>query len=82
MLCADDPSKFDEVLRRSLVVAESFDLRHLHPGVLVNLYISAAQGYIGQKNHDMALEMLQKYTEIVTSDIYPLCLHGDAFLTI
>ena len=79
MLCADVPSKFDEVLRRSLVVAETFDMRRLHPGVLVGLYISAAQGYITQKNHDKALEMLQKYTEIVTSDIYPLRLHGDAF---
>lgn len=79
MLCADDPSKFEEVLRRSLVIAETFDVRHLHPSVLVGLYISAAQGYIVQKNHDKALEMLQKYTEIVTSDIYPLCLHGDAF---
>lgn len=78
-LCADVPSKFDEILRRSLVVAETFDMRHLHPGVLVGLYISAAQGYIAQKNHDKALEMLQKYTEIVTSDIYPLHLHGDAF---
>lgn len=79
MLCADVPSKFDEVLRRSLVVAETFDMRHLHPGVLVGLYISAAQGYIVQKNYDKALEMLQKYTEIVTSDIYLLRLHGDAY---
>ncbi|MGE5678624.1 MAG: helix-turn-helix domain-containing protein [Pseudomonadota bacterium] len=79
MLCADDPTKFDEVLRRSLVVAETFDMRHLHPGVLVGLYISAAQGYIVQKNHNKALEMLQKYTEMVTSDIYPLRLHGDTF---
>lgn len=79
MLCADVPSKFDEVLRRSLAVAESFDMRHLHPGVLVNLYLSAAQGYIAQKNQDKAIEMLQKYTEIVTSDIYPLHLHGDDF---
>ena len=78
-LCADVPSKFNEVLRRSLAVAEAFDMRHLHPGVLVGLYVIAAQGFIAQKNHDKALEMLQKYTEIVTSDIYPLCLHGDAF---
>jgi len=78
-LCADVPSKFDEILRRSLVVAETFDMRHLHPGVLVGLYISAAQGFIAQKNYDKALEMLQKYTEIVISDIYPLRLHGDAF---
>ncbi len=54
-------------------------MRHLHPGVLVRLYISAAQGFVAQKNYDKALEMLQKYTEIVISDIYPLRLHGDAF---
>jgi len=79
MLCTDHPSKFDEVLRRALSVAEVFDMRHLHPGVLVGIYISAAQGYISQKNNDKALEMLQKYTEIVTSNIYPLSLHGDEF---
>jgi transcriptional regulator with XRE-family HTH domain len=79
MLCTDDPSKFDEVLRHALDVAEVFDLRHLHPAVLVGLYICAAQGYIVQNNHDKALDMLQLYTEIVTSDIYPLSLHGDNF---
>ena len=76
---ADVPAKFGEVLRRSLIVAETFDMRNLHPSVLVGLYISAAQGYVAQKNHDKALEMLQKYTEIVISDIYPLRLHGDAY---
>jgi transcriptional regulator with XRE-family HTH domain len=79
MLCTDDPSKFDEVLRRALDIAEVFDMKHLHPGILVNLYICAAQGYIVQNNQDKALDMLQQYTEIVTSDIYPLSLHGDDF---
>ncbi|MPM60549.1 hypothetical protein SDC9_107400 [bioreactor metagenome] len=78
-LCADAPSKFDEVLRRSLAVADAFDMRHLHPGVLIGLYICAAQGYAAQNNPERALDMLQTYTEIVTSDIYPLYLHGDAF---
>ncbi len=54
-------------------------MRHLHPGVLVGLFISAAQGYIAQKNNGKALDMLQQYAQIVTSDIYPLTLHGDAF---
>lgn len=78
-LCADDVSKFEEVLRRALDIAHIFDMRHLHPGVLVSLYICAAQGYIVQNNHEKALDMLQQYTEIVTSDIYPLNLHGDQF---
>ncbi len=79
MLCADIPEKFDEVLLRALTMAEAFDMSHLHPGVLVGIYISAAQGYITQGNHDRALEMLQQYTELVTSDIYPLHLQGDDF---
>lgn len=79
MLCADAPSKFEEMLRRALVIAEAFDMRHLHPAVTVGLYISAAQGHIIQGNHDKALEMLKKYTELVTSDIYPLRLQGDDF---
>ncbi len=79
ILCANEPAKFAEVLRRALGVAQTFDLRHLHPGVLIGLYIAAAQGYIMQGNRDKALDMLQQYTEIIISDIYPLSLHGDDF---
>ena len=82
MLCTNDPGKFDEVLRRAFNTAEVFDMRHLHPGVLINLYICAAQGYIAQNNQDKALDMLQQYTEIVTSDIYPMSLHGDDFFNL
>lgn len=79
MLCTEDPIKFDQVLGRALDVAEAFDMKHLHPGVLVGLYICAAQGYMAQNNHGRALDMLQQYMEIATSDIYPLSLHGDDF---
>lgn len=79
MMCVDEPSKFEEVLKRALHVADMFDMRHLHPGVLVGLYICAAQGYSMQGNHVKALDLLQQYTEIVTSDIYPLSLHGDSY---
>jgi transcriptional regulator with XRE-family HTH domain len=79
ILCTDAPERYEEVLRRAFTVAEAFDLKHLHPAVLIGLYISAAQGYIAQGNMDKALDMLQKYTQIVTGDIYPLSLHGDEF---
>ena len=49
------------------------------PAVMIGLYISAAQGYITQGDHEKALGMLQQYTELVTSDIYPMRLQGDAF---
>jgi len=79
MLCTDNSSRFDEVLRRAFDVAEAFDLKHLHPAVLVSLYLCAAQGYIAKNNQDKAIDMLEQYTNIVTSDIYPLSLHGDDF---
>lgn len=78
-LCADDPAKFDEMLRRALAVAEAFDMKRLHPGVIVGLYLTAAQGYMTQGKHDQTLEMLQQYTDLVTGNIYPLRLQGDAF---
>ncbi|SMC40745.1 helix-turn-helix domain-containing protein [Papillibacter cinnamivorans] len=79
MLSTDDAPRFEETLHRACIVAEAFDMKHLHPGVLVGLYLGAAQGYLAQSNRDRALDMLQKYTEIVTSDIYPLKLHGDDY---
>lgn len=78
MMCTDEPLIFEEVLKRALHVAETFDMKHLHPGVLVGLYICAAQGYIMQGNRIKALDILQQYTEIVTSS-HPLSLHGDSF---
>ena len=79
MLCADSPEKFDEVLQRAITVADTFDMKRLHPGVLVALYLAAAQGYVIQGAKEKALEMLQQYTDIVTGEIYPLRLHGDSY---
>lgn len=78
-LCTADTAKFEEVLRRALSMADLFDMRHLHPGVLIGTYVVGAQGYLAQDNHDRALDMLQQYTDIVTDAIYPLKLHGDEF---
>lgn len=79
MLCADDPLKFDEALKRAFQVAEAFDMKSLHPGVLVSLYIAAAQAYLAQHNQEKTLDMLEQYTEIVTGNIYPLKLRGDSY---
>ena len=81
-LCTDTPERYEEVLRRALTVAEAFNFERLHPAVLIGLYICAAQGYSIQGTTDKALDMLQKYTDIVTGDIYPLLLHGDNFFNL
>ena len=75
----DDPARFDEALRRALAVSEAFDMKRLHPGVLVGLHLTAASGYAQQGRGDQAVEMLRRYADIVTGDIYPLRLKGDGF---
>ena len=75
----DDPARFDEALRRALAVSEAFDMKRLHPGVLVGLHLTAASGYAAQGRNDLAVEILRRYTDIVTGDIYPLKLKGDGF---
>ncbi len=79
MLCTDTPERFDEALNRVLMVAQTFDMAQLHPILLVQLYLCAAQGYLQQGRQNEALDMLERYTNLATGSIYPLKLHGDGF---
>ncbi|KAA8996235.1 helix-turn-helix domain-containing protein [Paenibacillus spiritus] len=79
MLCADAPDRYDETLRRALAVGEAFDLGRLHPAVYMGIYLAAAQGYVLQNRTGEAVAMLRDYADLVTSDIYPMRLHGDEF---
>lgn len=79
MLNADDNNKIEEILYRSLAVAEIYDLDRLHPNTMAQIYLSAAQIYSLQKNSEKALDMIGKYTKICTTDFFPFLLHGDSF---
>ncbi len=78
----ENPSKFDETLRRALAVAEAFDMKKLHPGVFASFLLVAAQGFIATKRPEKALEFLELYTETVTGNIYPIKLHGDSYFNL
>ena len=82
MLYMNDPEHYEEGLRRISAIAEAFDIKRLHPAILTNIYLSAAQGYTAQGMKDKALDMLQQYAGLVTSNIYPLRLHGDDFFNL
>lgn len=82
MLCENEPERFEEVLLRALTLAEAFDLKQLHPVILINLYLAAAHGYIMQGNKGKTLDMLQHYAQIAAGNVYPLKLHGDAFFNL
>ena len=79
MLCTDNPEQYDKTLKLASDIAETFDLKKLHPSLLIKLYIVAAQGYAMLGNAERALEILEKYTELVTGNIYPLKLKGDEY---
>lgn len=81
-LCTDAPEQFEETYRRALAVAETFDLKNLHPTMLMKFHIIAAQGYTMLENTNRALEILEEYVDFVTGDIYPLMLKGDAYFNL
>lgn len=82
MLCADNPEQFEEIYKRALAIAEAFDLKNLHPSLLMKFYIFAAQGYTMRGATNKALQILEEYTKLVTGDIYPLHLKGDDFFNL
>lgn len=82
MLCTDEPAQFEETYRRALAVTEAFDLKNLHPSMLMKLYILAAQGYTALGNRNRALEVLEDYVKLVTGDLYPLRLKGDDYFSL
>jgi hypothetical protein len=72
MYCGDDIAKLEEIYRMAIAAADTFRIREIHPHGLIGLYLSVAQGFITNGHTDKALDSLQKYVELVTSDIYPL----------
>lgn len=81
-LCTCETEQFEETYRRALAVIETFELKYLHPALLVKFYIISAQGYTMAGNTEKALEILEKYAELVTGDIYPLKIKGDDYFNL
>lgn len=79
LLCTDNPEHFDKTLKCANDIAEAFNLDKLHPSLLMKLYIVAAQGCIMLGSTEKAMEILEEYADLVTGDIYPLQLKGDAY---
>ena len=78
-LCLERKEVFEETARKSYAIIEAFDLEKLHPGIILPLYFTLAQGYMKLGNPEKALELLERYTQLATSNIYPLSLHGDEY---
>lgn len=78
-LCLDNEKAFEETIRKALTVSDAFNLDRLHPGIMLSLYFTIAKGYMKLGNSEKALEILERYTELATSNIFPLKFHGDEY---
>lgn len=81
-LCLDDPEQFAEACLRFEQISNTFQMKNLHPGILLGIYITIAQGWVALGDSEQALYVLEQYTDLAASDIYPLRLHGDRFFTL
>ena len=61
-----------DVYKRQII--EAFNLTKLHPGIILPLYFTIAQGYMKLGNSEKALELLERYTQLATSNIYQMCI--------
>lgn len=79
MVCSHEPEKCDEILRRALLIEDAFNIKKLLPGVTMELYLIAAYIYVNNGNIEKSINMLNKFTELITNDIYKMTPHGDNF---
>ena len=79
MLNTDDYNKYDQIMTRVLGLIELFDVERLHPVILFGIYLTGAQGYAMLEDDERALDLLQRYVDLATADIYPIVFSGDQF---
>lgn len=81
-LCINDIFVFEETAGRMEAVIEAFSVKKLHPAILSSLYLSTAQGFCLQGNVDKAMDNLEYYTELASSDFSQFRLHGDDYFNL
>ena len=81
-LCIDVTEQFEETCRRAQAIIEAFDLKNLHPAMVVKFYIISAQGYTMAGNTKKALGILENYAELVMGGISPFKIKGDDYFNL
>ena len=75
-----DYAKFHAIMGRTLGLIELFNIKTLHPAILLNIYLAGSQGYLMLGDREKALDILEEYVELATADLFPLELRGDEIL--
>jgi len=78
-ICTDNEEHFDEICKRTLATIKIWNADKLVPVVVIPMYLSAAVGYLAFGSKNKALDMLEAYTELATSGIFPISYKRDDF---
>ena len=78
-MVVEEPEKFNETRSKAYALIEAFSLDTLHPAIVFPLYLALAQCYIKLDDQENAIEVLEKYTHLAVSKIYPIQFHGDSY---
>ncbi|MCE5344186.1 MAG: helix-turn-helix domain-containing protein [Eubacteriales bacterium] len=76
-LCAEDKPRAAEIIRRTLIVCDAFQLEALHSNTMAQFYLAAAYADCRQGLVEDALAMLGRYTALCRR--FSFTLHGDAY---
>lgn len=79
LLCSDKMDKAEEILNRTLSIAEIFNMEKLDTNKIVLLYATAAKVYCENGDYEKAVDMLDKYVDVCMKEFFPYKLHGDSF---
>ena len=71
----------EQMIRRSLEVAELFHVEALHFNTMFQLYLAIAEFYVRCAMEEKALEILERYVSCCVRLKFPIMLHGDDYFT-
>ena len=75
-----DDERFDEIVKRTLSLVETFNIDELHQP-FIGYYVAIAQGFLEKQNTEMALDMLERFAKLVTNGKSNLP-QGDSFFNL
>lgn len=81
-LCTDNAAVFKEAETRTRMICNAFQLETLHPGILMNVCLAIARGYMALDDKEQALGLLEKYTDLAVCQHASLLLHGDSYFSL
>ena len=78
-LYKNNRDRFEEILRRSLVMVDAFHLKMLHPNTFIQLASTAAFCLVELGDYERALHFLRESVEAFKNFTFPIMLQGDDY---